>query len=369
MKIAVYAICLNEAKFVDRFMDACAGADYVVIADTGSTDGTAEAFRQRGALVHDIRINPWRFDAARNAALALVPGDADICFALDIDEVLCHDWRTKLEKGWRQGATRGQYLLVYSHLPDGSPGVQFHNARIHLRHGYSWRHICHEAIYPDGIEESFVLIPDLRVDHYPDRSRSRGFYLPMLARAVKAEPHEPRMAHYLAREYYYNARYEEAIAEFRRYLDMNGHFTGERVGSMIFIGKCLTALGRDPMPWYLRAVAEMPDSREGWVALAETYYRLQDWPNCYSAAMKSLSIGRSHDGYTKDPHAYGAAPHDLAALGAWYIGLHTEAIEHARRALDFAPDDRRLQDNLALMQKQAASPPSLPAVYDMAVSA
>lgn len=355
MKVAVYAICLNEEQFVDRFMDACSEADYVVIADTGSTDGTVAAFRRRGALVHEIRISPWRFDTARNAALSLVPPDADICFALDLDEVPCTGWRNTLEKAWRPGATRANYLLVYSHLPDGSPGVQFYNARIHTRHGYSWRHICHEALYPDGIDDDFVLAADLRVDHYPDPSKSRAFYLPLLERAVKAEPHDARMAHYLAREYYYNARYDDAITEFQRYLDMNGHFTGERVGSMIFIGKCLAALGRDPLPWYLKAVAEMPDSREAWVSLAETYYSANDWPNCFAAAKKSLSIARSHDGYTKDPHSYGPAPHDLAALGAWYIGLHAEAIEHARTALSLKPDDVRLKDNLALMEKQFAS--------------
>jgi hypothetical protein len=74
LKIAVYAICLNEEKFVDRFMDAVAGADLVVIADTGSIDGTIAAFERRGVHpapnVERMRQNVRRMEAA----LGLTPG-------------------------------------------------------------------------------------------------------------------------------------------------------------------------------------------------------------------------------------------------------------------------------------------------------
>ena len=41
MKICVYAICKNESKFLDRWIDSVANeADYIAILDTGSTDDT-----------------------------------------------------------------------------------------------------------------------------------------------------------------------------------------------------------------------------------------------------------------------------------------------------------------------------------------
>jgi glycosyltransferase involved in cell wall biosynthesis len=79
LKIAVYAISKNEEQFVERFCASCKDADLVLIADTGSTDGTVEKARECGASVYSIHISPWRFDLARNAALALVPSDIDIC--------------------------------------------------------------------------------------------------------------------------------------------------------------------------------------------------------------------------------------------------------------------------------------------------
>mgnify|MGYP000955049096 FL=1 len=49
MKIIVYAICKNESKFVNRWMDSMTEADAVVVLDTGSSDDTVEKLRRRGA--------------------------------------------------------------------------------------------------------------------------------------------------------------------------------------------------------------------------------------------------------------------------------------------------------------------------------
>lgn len=355
MKIAIYAICLNERGFVDRFMQTCKEADVVVIADTGSTDGTDDLFRKHGAQVHSIKVTPWRFDDARNAALALIPQDIDICLSLDVDEIPAPGWRQAIENCWTPETTRGRYRFVASHHADGSPGVEFLNTRIHSRHGYRWRHACHEGLYPDRTTEHYVLIDGLRVDHWPDSSKSRSSYLGLLETAAAEEPNEPRMAHYLAREYYYCGRHAEAIAEFQRYLAFNGSFLPERVASLIYIGKCVAAQNGNALPWYHRAIAELPTIREPWIALAEACYLIQDWPGCYAAAVKGLSIPLQPDGYMSDPHCYGATPDDLAALGAWNLGMKQAAVIHARAALQYAPEDERLRKNLVFMESESLS--------------
>jgi len=85
MKIAVYAISKNESQFVERFCQSAADADLILIADTGSTDNTRELAEQHGATVYDICISPWRFDKARDVALALIPRDIDLCISIDLD--------------------------------------------------------------------------------------------------------------------------------------------------------------------------------------------------------------------------------------------------------------------------------------------
>ena len=112
MKICVYAISKNEEQFVERFCASAKDADLILIADTGSTDNTAVKAAECGAVVHDIFISPWRFDMARDTALALIPRDIDVCISLDLDEVLEPGWREEIERVWELGkTTRLRYCL------------------------------------------------------------------------------------------------------------------------------------------------------------------------------------------------------------------------------------------------------------------
>ena len=49
MKIAVYTIALNEEQFVETWYESAKNADYLLIADTGSTDATIEYFSSSSA--------------------------------------------------------------------------------------------------------------------------------------------------------------------------------------------------------------------------------------------------------------------------------------------------------------------------------
>ena len=58
MKLVVYAICKNEIKFVDRWMESMSEADQVYVLDTGSTDGTPQRLEELGAKVTAETITP-----------------------------------------------------------------------------------------------------------------------------------------------------------------------------------------------------------------------------------------------------------------------------------------------------------------------
>ena len=64
-------------------------ADYIVVLDTGSTDGTYEKLKEdsRVTVVKQEVITPWRFDVARNKSMELIPEDADILVCTDFDEL------------------------------------------------------------------------------------------------------------------------------------------------------------------------------------------------------------------------------------------------------------------------------------------
>ena len=70
MRVAIYAIALNEIGQVQRFLSACAGADAIVVADTGSTDGTQDALRRgRAAARSSIRSRQPRMSRTRGITL------------------------------------------------------------------------------------------------------------------------------------------------------------------------------------------------------------------------------------------------------------------------------------------------------------
>jgi glycosyltransferase involved in cell wall biosynthesis len=347
MKICVYAIAHNEQKFIQRFIEAAWPADLILIADTGSTDDTVKLASEYATktMVRTIYVWPWRFDKARDAALAMVPKDIDVCVSLDLDEVLQPGWREKIESVWKVGeTTRLRYLF------DWGIGVKFYYEKIHARFGYHWHHPCHEYPRPDGrIKEVYATVPELLVVHQPDPGKSRGQYLDLLKLSVEEDPICPRNAFYYARELSFVQRWEDSIKECDRYLALPGAtWPNERCYAHRVRGRCFTNLGRrdDAYGAFLQAAAAAPNTREPWYELAELMESQERWAEMLSFSLRCLQVKDKELVYTVDPVVWGLAPHDNAAIAAHYSGLRDLAIEHGNYALAFEPGSPRLRDNL-----------------------
>jgi glycosyltransferase involved in cell wall biosynthesis len=353
MKTAIYTIALNERQFVEKWYESAKDADYLLIADTGSTDGTVEAARALGINVVEISINPWRFDDARNAALAALPADIDMCVSLDMDEVITPGWKELLAEAWTRGVNRPRYKHVWSWNEDGTPGLEFSYDHIHGRKGFRWRHPVHECIYSYSIEEKQEWIEGLETHHHPDPAKSRSQYLPLLSLSVKEDPHNDRNAFYYGRELYFYGRYMEAAQELKRHLELpTATWAPERAASMRFIGKCLPA---EAESWFRKAVEQAPGRREPFVDLTKLYYDAQNWEKCLEAAESALAIKEKPLEYLCEAESWGAAPWDYAAIAAYNLKKYDKAAEYARNALELEPDNERMQNNLVFCEKAAAS--------------
>lgn len=346
MRVAVYAIAKNEAANVAEWAASAAEADELVcLVDASSEDDTLERLKAHSVRAYRRRVRPWRFDDARNLALAYVSDDIDLCVALDLDERLQPGWRDALEESFAAGATRPRYRYVWSWNPDGTPGLVYGGDKIHARHGYRWKHPVHEVLVEDGIAE----VQDwcaLEIHHYPDPTKSRADYLPMLAAAVAESPDDDRLAFYYARDLLNAGRIDEARAEFERHLALPAAtWYPERAASMRLLAACAHA-PLEAEIWLLRAAAEDPNRRESWVELARLYHNRANWPACYAAALRALSIQTMPLDYLNEADAWGYAPYDFAALAAHEMGLAADAIAYGILAADLAPDDARLAENL-----------------------
>jgi tetratricopeptide (TPR) repeat protein len=341
MKIAVYTIAKDEEQFVERWAQSAKEADYRFILDTGSSDDTVARATALGIAVAVGSISPWRFDDARNTALALLPADIDVCIALDMDEVLVEGWREHLEQ-IKPETTRPRYQYTWSWNGD-KPGLQYGADKIHRRHGYRWKHPVHEVVVADRIQEVQEWI-GLEIQHHPDSTKSRGQYFPLLELAVKEDPTDDRNQYYLAREYFLNRRFHEAAEMFVKHLDNpNAKWGPERAASCRYLAKCRPFLAED---YLTQAIQEAPGRREALVELAQHYYTKQNWEECLDWAKIALLITKKPLDYLCEEFAWGGLPYDLAAIASYNLGDKEAAYRYGGIALGFNPEDDRLARNM-----------------------
>jgi glycosyltransferase involved in cell wall biosynthesis len=283
--IAVYSIALNEEQHVGRWADSAALADQRILVDTGSSDATTGKARELGITVQRITISPWRFDDARNAALALVPPDVDICVPLDLDEVLMPGWREALTEAWRAGAERFRFDYVFSWNDDGTPRLRYLHDKIHARHGFRWVHPAHETLAGDGD----AVMTAVRVEHRPDADKPRTQYLKLLETGYHEQPKSPRALYYFARELSFANRWEQSRRLFLDYLDLAANTNRqERSEAMLYLARMVWPELREP--WLLKACAEAPNRRECWHALMSCYLEQGRQDEARGVAARLLSI-------------------------------------------------------------------------------
>lgn len=354
-KVCVYAISKNEEKFVEKWVTSMKEADLIVVADTGSTDGTVDKLKALNVQVEQITVSPWRFDIARNLSMDFLPEDTDICVCTDLDEVFDPGWREKLEQAWKKDTTRLRYLYTYGFDANGKPIVTYLYEKIHLRHNFRWIYPVHEILEYSGTDpDTYVVETGIHLKHYPDHSKSRGNYLKLLELSAKEFPEYDRNIHYLGREYMFHQQYEDAIKTLKYHLTLpSALWADERSASMRFIARCYMAL-KNPQQaicWFYRAIAEAPHLREPYIELAKLGFTLNDWPMVYHLVNSALKITKRTGSYLDEESSWGAVLYDLGSISCFYLGLYDQSLLFGKEALTRSPDDTRLQNNLALIEQ------------------
>ncbi|MBV8578790.1 MAG: glycosyltransferase family 2 protein [Acetobacteraceae bacterium] len=351
LKIAVYTIALNEARHVERWRSSADDADYLVVADTGSTDDTVERLSTAGVQVNRPAVRPWRFDDARNASLALVPSDADICICLDMDEFMLPNWRALVQDAWAPGTTRLSYNFAPSYSENNSPNHSYRKSKIHARYGYRWKRVVHEDLDRTAPDEIVSQTDALLIGQIQDATKNRSQYLPLLAQAHAEDPQDSQVCFWFARDLMYAGRSDQSAQKYLEYLSLpRSNWPDERSQAIRFLARVQPGRKRE---WLLKAMVEAPHRREIWMDLAEFHHAERDWPNLFWACVNGIEKTRRTGSYLDDVVAWGYRLYDLGAVACSHLGLIGRAIEWGTQALAFMPDDNRLTDNLAHYRGQA----------------
>ena len=357
-KIAVYAICKNEEEFVDRWVDSMSEADAIYVLDTGSTDNTVEKLKAKNVIVETKEINPWRFDKARNLSLEMVPEDFDICVCTDLDEVFVTGWRKELEKFWKPNTDRIRYNYNWSLDENNKPLVNFYIEKIHTRKNYTWTHPVHEVLSCTKDMENKITTDNITVNHYPDNTKSRSSYLPLLELSVQEDPDDDRNMHYLGREYMYYKRYNEAIDTLIKHLKLpKATWLDERCASMRFIGRSYIALERydEAELWLNKAIIEAPHLRDPLIEKAFLDYILKNWEQIIENCEKALKIDYKYKNYINEQFSWDNTVYDLLSLAYYYTGNTDLAIFYINKAIEMKPNDKRLIQNKQIFEEKKKS--------------
>lgn len=348
MKIAVYTIALNELAHCERWANSVRDADYLVVLDTGSTDGTQAKLRELGVTVYEQKIVPWRFDSARNAALTVVPNDADICVSMDMDEFMEPNWRTEIERSWLPNTTRLSYNYVFDYHPNQTNRA-FYADKIHARHGYIWRRPVHETVFAVDINEVLASNSNVIMNQIQDRSKTtRSNYLPLMKIAHDEDPGDSQTAFWYGRELMYANDFSEATTILTRYLSIpSSRWHVERSEALIYLHR----MNPDKSWLYLsQATYEAPTRREVWLEVAQDAYNKSDWKTCLWAALNGIEKSVPQGSYLDRQEAWGSQLADLGSLAAFNLGWVSKAVELCKAAVGLNPTDDRLKNNLKLME-------------------
>ena len=357
-KVCVYAISKNEEKFAKRWYESMKEADDVYVLDTGSTDNTVKILQDLGAKVTIKKINPWRFDVARNKSLELVPKDCDICVCTDLDEVFNKGWRKKLESLWKNGVNHLRYNYNWSHDKNGNPLVNFYIEKIHSRNDFKWIHPVHEVLQFSGEKEIWQTTNDITLDHFPDDTKSRSSYLPLLELSVKENPLDDRNVHYLGREYMYYGKWNDAIDTLIKHLSLKSAiWKDERCASMRFIARCYKNLKRydEARMWLDKAINEAPYLRDPYMERAILEYDLNNYNEVKKYCLKALEIKSHAKTYINEPFSWNYTVYDLLSISCFYLNELDDAIMWCNKAIEMDLNNERLLNNKKIIEEKRNS--------------
>ncbi|RWB20921.1 MAG: glycosyltransferase [Mesorhizobium sp.] len=346
LKVAVYTIALDEAANVERWADSAVDADYRMVVDTGSTDDTPARLTARAVTVHKIAIRPWRFDDARNAAMALLPDDVDVCCTMDMDRFLEPGWRQKLEAAWTSETTALYCQTIYRpSVDDPTPLRSWPTKNFHHRWGYRFARPVHEALVFTGEREVTTSCADIKMFEVQDHSKpTRSNYLPLMEVAHKEDPDDAQICFWLGRDLMWANQQDRAVELLERYLALPTSTWGEERSEAM---RCLARMRPEQrLAWLDKARMEAPHRREIWLDLAEEFHGKADWLNLFWACTNGIENTHRTGSYLDDANCWGFRLYDLAAIASWHLNAMDRAVVWGQKALELDPANQRLQSNL-----------------------
>ncbi|MBF9070360.1 glycosyltransferase [Streptacidiphilus fuscans] len=371
-RVSLSMIVKDEAESIAAVLaDASAFCDELVVADTGSTDGTPELAAAAGAVVLHV---PWTddFAAARNASLDACTGDWVVWLDADdrVPPAAQQAFRRVLADLDGDGADgdgadgsgadgdgvdgdRFDALISPYHCGfdehTGAPTFTTLRERVLRRSArLRWAGAIHEVVDITGVrtrEEAQLVVEHRRTASQAAQDEGRN--LRILEKLYAEGDRSPRTLYYRANELRDVERHQEAADAYAEVLALPQP-AWERYFALMSRAECLQAIGRtgEAAETAVQAVLLDPTRPEAWMVAGMIPYEQGEWARAvpfFSAA--SVAQARPTEGFVRG-RDHDWAPWDFLSVCLGNSGRHEEALQAGVRALRGNPQGDRVRANL-----------------------
>jgi hypothetical protein len=367
-------IVKDEAAVIERCLDSVRPLiDYVLVEDTGSTDGTQEIVRRylrRTGLAGEVIEEQWRdFAYNRSHALARLRENAAIDYALIMDA----DDRLVLEPGFDAAAFKSRLAADLCHVWIRLGGTRYHRPQIcSNRLGFRFRGVVHEYLEgpPGGFSSETAAGFHIAAGVEGARSNDPDKYRKDAAALEQALAGETdaflrsRYTFYLAQSWRDCGESEKSLAAYLARAEMGG-WDEEVFVSLYNAGKLQEALGEPidtVVATHLRACDIVPGRTEALHAASRACRAAGRNQQGYEIARRGLDLPEPEGGLFVEAWIYQYGLRDEFAINAYWAGHYAESLAACERLLGDpglpAAERTRIERNAEFAYQRLA--PSIP---------
>lgn len=276
--VSVCMIVKNEERVLSRALESIQGiADEIIIVDTGSSDKTKSIALEYTDQVYDFI---WCNDFAKARNYSFSKATMDYCMWLDADDIIMEEDKEEFIKlknnlSLDTSVVMMKYNTAFDTL--GNPTFTYYRERlVRRKDNFKWNGFVHEVISPKGkIEYSEIAITHKKIKQ-SDANRNLNIYRMKLKEGAIFSPRE---IYYYARELYYHKFYDEAIAEFKRFLNTGKGWVEDNIAACQLISYCFHHIGnsRERLEWLLHTLCYDVPRAEVCCDIGKYFYEIKSY--------------------------------------------------------------------------------------------